>query len=273
MSSPSITYLSSGTDAAGMALFDPLAARTALGGRGEVGQDEVEAAALAGELLYWYTAADGTHALRVYVDEPVPAEVRAKAENGATGLLLHVPSGRLVFAGVELLGDLDDDPARWPGDEPGLDLAAGDYALDAFEVSWADADDQAYAAALHAQVGRRAAWLTEALGVATGVLVMVTVASAIPALILLFARPARFLALFPAAALGYGTAWALAIGAWRMPLVARVQAARERLDRAWPDAVVVLRRLADDEPRPARGGCFGVGYAGDARVAGPPSAT
>lgn len=253
--------LSSGTDAAGMVLFDPQAAREALAASPDVGDDEVVAAAALGALLYWYTAADGTMALGVYVDEPVPAALLARAEHGASGLLLRVPSGRLVFAGVEILGDLQDEPARWPGDEPGLDLAPGDYVLEAFEVAWSDADDRAFKADLRAEVGAVAMRATDVLGMVTGLLVMVTIASAIPAFVMLVARPARFLEALAMAGPWLLIAWLVVFGLWRLPVVRRIEAARRRLEAAHPDAIVSLRRLPDGAARPERGGSFGVGYA------------
>lgn len=257
-----IGYLASGTDAAGMTLLDPAAGRAALAGRAEVGEEEVMALADAGDLLYWYTAADGAASMRVYVDEPVPADLRARAEHGVAGLLLRAPGGRLVLTGIEELQDLPDDPAAWPGAASGLDLPPGDYVAEAFEVGWSAADDAAFEAALRAEAGAWPARLAAALAVGLGLLLMVTVALAIPGLVMLVARPARFLQ----AALGVGpwllAAWLLMIGAWRLPVVARVQAARARLEADRPDAVVALRRLGDGEPRPARGGAFGEGYGG-----------
>lgn len=252
-------HLASGTDAAAMALYDPAAARAALLACAEVGLDEVEAAAADGALLHWYTAADGSHAVRVYVDEAVPAGLRARARNGVAGLLLRAPGGRLAFSGIELLMDVGDDPETWPGGEPTLDLPPGDYVAEAFELGWDDASENAYDDQLAAAAGRGMVRASEALGVVTGLLVLVTLGLAIPGLVLLVARPAGFLALLPTWGLALAAAWALVIGAWRLPAMARVQAARERVDRDWPGAVVALRRLADGEPRPPAGGGFGEG--------------
>lgn len=256
-----IGHLVSGTDAAGMVLFDPVAARAALGDGGEAGQEEVDAAAAAGALLYWYTAADGTHSVRVYVDEPAPADVVAKARNRATGRLLRVPGGRIVFAGVEIMRDIDPRPDRWPGREPALAIAPGDYVVEAFELAASAEDEAAFEAAVREIAGSWATRATELLVVVTGLVVMLTASIAIPAVVMLFVHPARLLAVLPAALLWLGLPWALVLVAWRLPAITRVQAARERLDSGWPDAVAVLRRVADDEPRPARGGGFGVGYA------------
>ncbi len=256
-----IGHLVSGTDAAGMVLFDPLAVRTALGGRGEIGQEEVDAAAAAGALLYWYTAADGTHSMRVYVDEPAPADVVAKARNRASGRLLRVPGGRVVFAGAEILLDVNTRPDRWPGREPALAIAPGDYLVDAFELAASAEDDAAFDAAVRDIAGSWATRAADLLVLVTGSVVMLTASIVIPAIAMLFVHPARLLAVLPAALLWLGLPWALVLVAWQLPAITRVQAAREQLDSGWPDAVAVLRRVADGEPRPAGGGGFGVGYA------------
>lgn len=243
-----IHTLESGTDAANMVLFDP---EVLPAGRAEFGQEEVEAAAAEGRLVHWYTAADGSFRLRLYVEEPVPAELASRAVNGVTGRLLRVPGGRVYFAGVELL--LDGETA-WRS-EASAGLPPGDYVIDAFEVDWTEGDDQAFQRHWEARVGVLGARLVSGLEVATAVALLVTLGSLIPAVVLLFTRPSGLLEFAPWL-LGL---WVVILVVWRLPGVRRIQGVREELQQGMPDGVVALRRVEEPEAPPARGASFGEG--------------
>lgn len=250
-----VGHLYADTDAATMVLFDPEAAATALRESTVVGQEEVETAAAAGDMVHWYTTADGAFRLQVFVDEAVPDVYVSRGSNRVEGRLLHVPSGRLVFSGAEMLLDR---PEEWDVRSATMTLPPGDYALEAFEVDWSSRDDAEFERRWRAEAGAIGATAVRVLGLFTGLLVLVSLGLFIPTVVLL-TKPAKLWEGIVRVGPWIGGAWVFVLVAWRLPPVRRINAVRERLEREQPDAVVSLRRLSPGEARPERGASFGEG--------------
>lgn len=131
--------LRSRTDAGSHVLFDPVA--LAVGDPQAVDPAaELQSSARAGRCWHYCPGGDGGVTLAVLVDERREDVLRESSEEVPfAGGYLHVPSGRLVFAGVE-----DAVPGNWaPGQEPGelrhgeeCVMPPGHYRVDAWELEW-----------------------------------------------------------------------------------------------------------------------------------------
>jgi hypothetical protein len=120
--------MSSGTDAGRHVLYDPSSPPP----KSLRATDEaLEAAQAAGELLVIDPAADGEIGYRIYVDAPLPEELRPRAQQVSADLLLRAPSGQLVACGLEYLWSEDQK-------ESAAQVPAGDYLVDAWtiDVDW-----------------------------------------------------------------------------------------------------------------------------------------
>ena len=101
-SEPMRVELEAGTDAATLLVFDPAALPPDYDRRRDHDPLELhEALAEQGRALLFETGADGIYRLHLYVDEPVPADVRAACQNPITVERFQIPSGRLYFTGAE----------------------------------------------------------------------------------------------------------------------------------------------------------------------------
>lgn len=95
----------------------------------------------AGNLVEYSEASDGEVELSVYVDESPKPELFDLAEGQIEARLLRVPSGRLVFAGLEYVrggeGVEMADDYRYPqGMGSDVRIPPGDYAYRAFSMDW-----------------------------------------------------------------------------------------------------------------------------------------
>jgi len=88
--------------------------------------DTLDSDAEQGHLFVLHTGADGGGPVDVYVDEPVPNDVRASLTPVGDALVLAIPSGQLIVDGVEYYRSKTPDPARA---SRAVSVPAGDYLL------------------------------------------------------------------------------------------------------------------------------------------------
>jgi hypothetical protein len=117
--------LTSFTDVANHALYDPSVVTSHA-------EDPEKTLALVpdGRLFVVDTAADGEIHWRLYVDEPMPAELQPRIERATRDILLRVPTGRLCASGLEYVGQSDDTATSSVG------VPAGNYLVDVFELDF-----------------------------------------------------------------------------------------------------------------------------------------
>lgn len=120
-----------GTDAAGVALFDPVALPEDFDSR--VHDDPVglfEKLQADGQAWYSETGGDGRYLLHVYVDEPVPARLQEHLHEPVIIERFAVPSGRLYFTGSEYAFRQDDRFLKqYPHMGAAVDVPPGEYRL------------------------------------------------------------------------------------------------------------------------------------------------
>ncbi len=129
------------TDVAGFAFYDPAAVPHLLAGSIDVTKASEEEMAK-GRMLAVKAVSDGDARLRVYVEEDPPEELRRRREHAVGECLLRVPSGRLVFSGLEDLWKRRKEDIR-PGDfspATGAEctIPPGDYLAEAISLVWGD---------------------------------------------------------------------------------------------------------------------------------------
>jgi len=93
------------------------------------GEAEIARAAKAGSLLAMSTSSDGLLEYRVFVDEELPEALRPRISTTQKDVLLRVPSGTLIAAGMERAGV----PANA---ESTMELPAGNYLVDVSELDY-----------------------------------------------------------------------------------------------------------------------------------------
>lgn len=209
--------LESATDIASHVLYDP-----SIGGRVEK-EAEVEAAARAGTLLAMYTAGDGALGYRIYVDEDLPDALRGRVATTHEGLLLKVPSGKLVASGLEHHGDATKAAAT-------AEVPAGNYLVDAYELDydW----DRDIVPVLRAELGSAYGRDTMIRAV-SGLLILAGVGCLV----------AGALAWSVFVAVGGAVALVLGLGLARLATTAAYEARRREIELRFPGLVLVLRRL------------------------------
>jgi hypothetical protein len=224
--------LRSSTDAAVHVLYDPGAAA----GRRGFDTALLERAAPDGRVLLIDTGSDGELWYRVYVEEPLPDELRARVVRSRADLLLRVPTGRLVACGAEEL------------DAPGASASSalvppGSYLVAAHDLDFDWDRDVAPALAREAPAGyRREAWarpLSGALlsggGLTTVVAMLLHSGSAVLA--------------------GLGALFGGAVAARRLLPGSAYQRMKREIEGRFPPLVLVFTRLPDDaDLTPYRGG-------------------
>lgn len=234
------------TDAGSFAICDPGAvSEIGDGSAGSVYENE----ARKGNLTVYSYGGNGDMRFRLFVDEPVDAELEQRADGRVVGVL-RVPTGRLVASGVEALAA--------PGKPEGTAIPAGNYEVTGFDVEWGDEEERA-----GDEAARRASPSGHAIErVVAPLLVMLIWASMITGMSLLFLLAIGKTTLreawewVRAYGLWYLGLWAVLIGVGKLAPVGRAVRGREAAQASYPGAVVQLRRLPDDEDITGRLGCL-----------------
>lgn len=123
------------TDIAEYCLFDPAALADIVRSEWPDGPEfaELDKQQAQGNVLRYSIAADGDTVLRLFIDEPAPAELLERAHHRTENALLRVPSGVLCWVGTENIQKWGRDPfpARREGklkpDGEAVRLPAGNY--------------------------------------------------------------------------------------------------------------------------------------------------
>jgi hypothetical protein len=89
-------------------------------------QGRLEELESSGRIFRYDMGGNDSCKFEVFVDARIPDAVRERAEQRATGLLLRLPTGRLVVCGFERLADGAGTAATT------FDVPPGDYTLEAF---------------------------------------------------------------------------------------------------------------------------------------------
>jgi hypothetical protein len=251
-----------GTDAATLAAFDAAALPADFDARFEAGDPsglltELQAA---GRMWVGGTGCDGTHVVRVVVDEePQGLASRAPAHSGR----LAVPSGALWVCGAEYVAS---DPLRGSAATPKgglrqwdmgarIDVPAGDYDLAVHELA-PDDDDAPKPPLRAAQVLQVIPVLFVLLGAIAGVAATLALVVTVPWKLVQWATddPRAGVGwhvlpwMLTASLGGAAVVWSgLVLGRHidRLPSVVRANAAHAATRAARPDFVLVLRRRGD----------------------------
>jgi hypothetical protein len=125
-------YIDSGTDIASHVLFDPTAQATPYGEDFDQAQARLNAEITEGRLLHIDTHSDGCIGYTVFVDEPLPDDLRARVVEHTPEILLRVPGGRLVAGGLEDLGGSMTKHT--------VEVPPGDYLVDAYRTDFDEGD-------------------------------------------------------------------------------------------------------------------------------------
>ncbi len=188
-----------------------------------------------GQLFVVETPGDGEIHWRIYVDEPLPDEMRASITRATPEVLLRVPSGRLVASGLEYAGRAK------PEAKSGIDITPGNYLADIYErdVDW----DRDIGPTLEKELGadyKREKWVGPLGGMSVLAGIVVTIVGVFAWSILVMA-------------IGLGIATA-GIIVFRFGLSAGYEVKKSEIAKRFPSLVVVLRRLSDDaDLKPYRG--------------------
>jgi hypothetical protein len=120
-----------GTDAAGVALFDPGALPADFDSRVQDDPIELfETLQRDGKAFYTETGGDGRYLLHAYVDEPVPGNLQEHLREPVIIERLAVPNGRLYFTGSEYAFRQDDGLLKqYPHMGAAIEVPAGEYRL------------------------------------------------------------------------------------------------------------------------------------------------
>jgi hypothetical protein len=118
-----------GTDAAGVALFDPGALPEDFDPRMQDDPIELfERLQRDGKAFYTETGGDGTYLFHAYVDEPIPANLQDHLRDPVTIERFSIPTGHLYFTGSEYAFRQDDSLLRrYPHMGGSVTVPAGDY--------------------------------------------------------------------------------------------------------------------------------------------------
>ncbi len=244
--------LTSGTDVATHLLYDPRAMAHRINAPHDSWFDKIEEDAQHANVLAYFSGADGTAELAIYVDEEPPADLVARARPKQTGHL-KVPSGRLLATGMEYL-----TPEHLSAPDPAglLDLPVGGYDVEAFTVARleetaeakAEADRLEQAAALAEPQGHRLSRARWALFRFT----LLPLLTAIALFLIVVALAKGVFLDFLGTRLAYGLVviaieWIVFLAIGRIAAVRRYEQMSERdaePDDA-PDCVIVLRRRTE----------------------------
>jgi len=130
--------LEGGTDGASMVLFDPAALPLDFDAKSEDDPvTQLEELMRLGRLCWINTEGDGHYTLGIYVRADLPDDLEPFAKQIETYDCFHVPSGRLVFAGVEYVFQTDDSRLRkYPHMGEAIDVPAGTYPAVLFEFEY-----------------------------------------------------------------------------------------------------------------------------------------
>jgi hypothetical protein len=130
--------LEGGTDAGSMVIFDPAALPDEFdtilkSDPAEQLEDLMEV----GRLYWLNTMGDGGYTLGVYVGDRLPEHVEPYSKQMDAFEVLHLPSGRLFFAGVEYVFQSDDSALRkYPHMGEFAELQPGRYRAEFFEFEY-----------------------------------------------------------------------------------------------------------------------------------------
>jgi hypothetical protein len=228
--------LEAGTDTAGLCLFDPTALPPEVDRRGGPEAKVLDALATAGRLHHWNLEGDGDASLGLWVDEPLPSDLLPHAQRLAHAEALHLPSGRLYFAGAEYVFHQDDALLKkHPRMGQSADVPAGVYGFELYELTPPESAPRS----IEDSLSPAERWLSTLVE-------------------LLLSVGGLALLLFPIALLVNGLQWARPWSRWvllllgglllldflatRLPAYRRVLQKRQSSTREWPDYALVLRR-------------------------------
>lgn len=200
-----------------------------------------------GRAFAYSLGGNGSHLLRVTVDEPPEERCERHAEPGVEGRLLRVPTGRLTWSGRESLSPAAVEPGRPEEDEPTqttIRVPAGNYDLRAFDLDWKGKDEQALARIANPW-DRALTWI----GVPAGCVLAATVfvAPAVLAIVAHEGGSAAFWSLARGLLLFELVFWSVALSLHRFAEKRSTahDPRRREIRIAHPHTVVVLTRLAD----------------------------
>lgn len=244
--------METGTDAAGICVFDPMALPADFDDSSRndpIGQ--LEQLANAGHLWWCNTGGDGSYLVQVHVDEEVPQDMRAYLHDPQRQELFRAPSGVVWACGIEYIAR---DPTRGHAQTPkgGLgrhphmggpcEVAPGDYTMTAWRAEW---PDDMVERELEKQFGKRSTRSGNRLGIATGVLLFATFATAIITLGLTIGALRNFREKLGELAFWWGGLFVLAaitLGLVRALTRREQNPLRREVEHRFPNIVVQLRR-------------------------------
>lgn len=251
------TRLKADTDAATFIIFDPKAIQPDdIDTRNPF--DALGALTADGKAVCYSYAADGDADFLVLIGEEPDAEYIARRRSSVEGVLLHVPSGRLVATGYEDLCGFHDPEAFQPSMGDSALVPAGDYLVGAFEVDWGELVEE--------KISERALPGDETFETVTATSMGCVIAGTVlvlPAILGLVWSSTGF----EAALKGAGIALAFHVIFWSIAIpvtayskrAARMIAARQEIEAQHPSVVLVLRPL----DRSVAPGLFAIGKFGD----------
>jgi hypothetical protein len=249
-----------GTDSATVVLFDPGAIHPLLEHRSFAPQD-FEKEACKGNLVLWYTEADGAYSFRVYVDEAMPASLQDKASSLAQGRLLRVPTGRLFASGGECIGPRDrhivseEFELALPHMGSNAAMPPGNYSVDAYNVEW---DGEAIEEERKRRMGGTHSRIERILGPLSGCVffstILVLPVVLITAILQWGLREASTVLLY--SLVFFVPGWAITIGFLRSATMRESIRVGKEIEADFPYYVLVLNRVADNADFSALEGCI-----------------
>lgn len=244
--------LETGTDAASVCLFDPAALPPDFDQRIQGDTLEVlEELAREGRLWSCDTGADGAFLFHLYVDEPVPGEMRPYLHDAQQRPDLLVPGGVLWACGTEYVAR---DPERGNSATPKRGLGKyshmgghcrvtpGTYELTAWRAEW---PDEMRREGLAKQLGRARVRRSKAFGVVTGVTLFSAIAGSIVTVGLTIGALRSFRARLGELALWWGglaLLWTVALLLLRVMTRREQDPRRREVEHRFPSIVVHLQR-------------------------------
>lgn len=245
--------IETGTDAASVCLFDPAALPPDFDERARQESFETfERLDREGALWWSNTGGDGGHLFHVYVDEPVPDDVRAHLHDCQKRAGLRVPSGTLWACGAEYAAR---DPEHGSASTPKGGLARyshmggscrlepGNYALTAWRAQW---PRNIIERELAKELGTPRVKRGKGLGIATGVALFAAFGLSIITLGLTIGALGNIQERLGELAIW----WSALVAVWLIALqLARTMTRRERdprrreIEQRFPSIVVQLHRM------------------------------
>jgi hypothetical protein len=136
--------IEAGTDAAALLLFDPKAIPAKLDRRSlDDGGETLQRLDRAGLVCLIHPVSDGIYLLHIYADEPIPDQVKARANRHRQIKDFPIPSGRLCFAGLEYALREDNTLLRQhPHPGGSATLSPGTYTLTLLQTSYPEGQVQ-----------------------------------------------------------------------------------------------------------------------------------